>query len=419
MNPKIVLPSTNQLIYENLNVLITGLKPKQQVKLSAEMQDDMERTWYSYAIFTSDHEGKINLEKVAPDEGFYNNCDPNGLLWSMQLKESNAHFPPIFLKMSTRSHKVSLSLLVEGKVKDKREVQINFTNSNTEQEIVQNPIIGKLFKPKKENNLPAVIVIGGSTGGLLWAEQMAALLSTKGYATLALNYFDVQNDNLPSELIEIKIEYFKKAFDWLKGKSEIDKNNISLMGISKGGELSLLFGAYFSKHLASIIAYVPSSHVFEGISMNEHQNKSSWTYNNHPIDFVKYPVDTKFSKDMNPIDIRKIHDIALNTSTPKQLERARIPIEKIVCPILMISGEKDTTWSSSKMCKDMMQTLEKINNFYQSKHLDFNDMGHTFFLPNIPPMIDHPSVTAQNAANANKKAWDTTLKFLSENFNEL
>ncbi|SCZ07630.1 Acetyl esterase/lipase [Alkaliphilus peptidifermentans DSM 18978] len=417
MDPKIILSSTNQLIDQNVNLQITGLKPNQQVKIRAEMQDDVERTWHSYAIFTSDHEGRINLEKVAPDEGFYTNCDPNGLLWSMQLKESNVYFPPIFLKMSTRSHKVSLYLLVEDEVKDKREVQFNFTNSDTEEENIENPIIGKLFKPKEKNNLPAVIIIGGSTGGLLWAEQMAALLSTKGYATLALNYFDIQNDNLPSELIEIKIEYFKKALNWLEGKSEIDKNNISIMGISKGAELSLLFGSYFSKHLASIIAYVPSSHVFEGISMDEHQTKSSWTYNNYPIDFVKYPVDTKFSKDMNPMDIRKIHDAALNTSTPKQLESARIPIEKIESPILMISGEKDTTWSSSTMCKDMMQTLEKNNNLYQSKHLYFNNMGHTFFLPNLPPMIDHPSVTAQDAANANKKAWNATLKFLVDHFN--
>ncbi|ABR50015.1 BAAT/Acyl-CoA thioester hydrolase-like protein [Alkaliphilus metalliredigens QYMF] len=308
-------------------------------------------------------------------------------------------------------------MLIEDEVKDTKEIQINFTNSDTEQIIVENPIVGKLFKPKEKNNLPAIIIVGGSTGGLFWTEQMAALLSTKGYATLALNYFDVQNHNLPSELIEIQIEYFKKALDWLKAKPGVDKNNISMIGISKGSELSLLFGSYFPKSLTSIITYVPSSHVFEGISMREHQVKSSWTYKNHPIDFIQYPIDSKFSKDMNPIDIRKIHDTALNTATSKQLESARIPIENIKCPILMISGEKDSTWPSSKMCKDMMQTLKEQNNHYQSKHLDFNNMGHAFFLPNLPPMIDHPSISAYNAANANKNAWEATLNFLAEHFN--
>ncbi|SNS69213.1 Acetyl esterase/lipase [Anaerovirgula multivorans] len=417
MNPKITLSSTNQVIDQSLKLQITGLKPNQLVKIQAEMQDDVERTWHSCATFTADCEGKIDLDTTAPQEGSYTNCDPNGLLWSMQIKDSNNPFPPIFLKMSTQSHKVSFYLIIEDEVKDKREVQINFTNSDTEQIVVQNSIVGKLFKPKGNNNLPAVIIVGGSTGGLFWSEQIAALLSTKGYAALALNYFDMQNDNLPTELIEIKIEYFKKALDWLKNKSEIDKNNISMMGISKGGELSLLFGSYFSKHLTSIIAYVPSSHVFEGISMGKHQIKSSWTYKNNPIDFVQYPVDSKFSKNMNPIDIRKIHDNALNTATSKQLECARIPIENIECPILLISGERDATWPSSEMCRDMIQTLEAHNNPYQSKHLYFNNMGHAFFLPNIPPMIDTPSVTAQNAAHANKIAWESTLKFLAEHFN--
>ncbi|MBS4539475.1 acyl-CoA thioesterase/BAAT N-terminal domain-containing protein [Clostridium sp. D2Q-11] len=417
MNPKITLSSTNQLIDQSLKLQITGLKPNQQVKIQAEMKDDVKRTWHSFGIFTADYEGNIDLDTTAPNEGSYTGCDPNGLLWSMQIKDSNSSFPPIFFKMSTQSHKVSFYLLIEEKIKYKSEVQINFTNSDTEQIVVQNSIVGKLFKSKEKNNLPAVIVVGGSTGGLFWTEQMAALLSSKGYAALALNYFDVQNDNLPSELIEIKIEYFKKALDWLKSKPEIDKNNISIMGISKGGELSLLFGSFFSKHLTSIITYVPSSHVFEGISMEVHQTKSSWTYKNTPIEFVQYPSNTKFSKNMNPIDIRIIHDNALNSATSKQLDSARIPIENIACPILMISGERDTTWPSSKMCRDMIQNLEENNNPYQSKHLNFCNMGHTFFLPNIPPMIDHPSVNVQNAASANKKAWEATLNFLDKHTN--
>lgn len=417
MSPKIILESTSQLIDQNLKLQIAGLKPEQQVKIQAEMQDDVGRTWHSFAIFASDLEGKIDLDKTAPKEGSYTDCDPNGLLWSMQLKENNAQFPPIFLKMNTQSYMLSFYLLIEDEVKDKKEVQINFTDYDTEQIIIEDSIVGKFFKFKEKDNLPAVIIVGGSTGGLFWTEQMAALLSTKGYAALALNYFDVQNENLPSELIEIKIEYFKKALDWLKSKYEIDKNNISMLGISKGGELSLLFGSYFSDLLASMIIYVPSSHVFEGISMGEHQKKSSWIYKNCPVDFVHYPVNAKFSKDMNPIDIRKIHDTALNAATSKQLQGSRIPIEKIKCPILMISGEKDATWPSSKMCRDMMRTLEEHNNPYQSRHLNFNNMGHTFFLPNVPPIIDYPSISVQDAANANKKAWEATLKFLAEHYN--
>ncbi|ABR50013.1 palmitoyl-CoA hydrolase [Alkaliphilus metalliredigens QYMF] len=94
MNPKIVLSSTSQLIDQSLKLQITGLKSNQQVTIQAEMQDDVKRTWHSFASFIANHEGKIDLDKTAPKEGSFTNCDPNGLLWSMQIKDSNTHFPP-------------------------------------------------------------------------------------------------------------------------------------------------------------------------------------------------------------------------------------------------------------------------------------------------------------------------------------
>ncbi|MBS4534279.1 acyl-CoA thioesterase/BAAT N-terminal domain-containing protein [Clostridium sp. D2Q-14] len=417
MNPKIIVSSTNMLIDENLNLQIIGLKPNQQIKIKAEMKDDMERTWSSFAIFTANNEEKIDLNKTSPEKGSYTGCYSNGLLWSMKLKEKNTSLPSIFLKNSVRPHKVTFYLVLEDEIIDKKEIEINFINSNIKQINIEKPVVGKLFTNEEKDTLPAIIVVGGSTGGMFWTEQVAALLSTKGYSTFALNYFDSQNNKLPDELFEIQLEYFEKALSWLKKQPQIDKNNISMMGISKGGELSLVLGSYFSDKLTSIVSYVPSSHVFEGISMGKHPRKSSWTYKNKAIDFIQFSEDSIFSMDMNPLNIKKIHDEALAKATGKELRNARIQIENINCPILMISGEKDTTWSSSKMCSDMMKTIEEHNNPHQSQHINFKNMGHTFFLPNIPPIIDHPSVTAQNAANANKSAWESTLKFLSKHFN--
>jgi dienelactone hydrolase len=416
MNPKMILSSPSKLVDRDFNLKIKGLKPNQEMKLQAKMQDDMKRTWSSYGIFTADDRGEMDLTKTAPDKGTYSKCSPQGLIWSMQLEENNTSLPPIFLKQGSQSHRIVFQLLLEKEIVDEKELQINFCSSDIEKTNINNPVIGKFFKPETKDKLPAVIVVGGSTGGFFWAEQMAALLSTKGYAALALNYFDPNNNNLPNELIEIELEYFKEGLNWLKNQPQIDKNEISMMGISRGGELSLLFGSYFSKTLTSIVSYVPASHVFEGIAMGGHKGKSAWTYQNKSIDIIKYPEDTIFSRDKNPANLREIHDRALNEATSEQFKKARIQIENINCPILMISGGKEATWSSAKMCETMMETLKNNNNPHQSKHLNFENMGHTFFLPNIPPIIANPSVKPKHAAQANKKSWTAALKFLNKHF---
>jgi dienelactone hydrolase len=308
-------------------------------------------------------------------------------------------------------------LTVEDVIIDKKEIQMNYTTTNIKGIDIEKPVTGKLFIDEEKNNMPGIIVVGGSTGGLFWAEQVAAVLSTKGYATLALNYFDPTIKRLPDKLIEIPLEYFEKSLNWLKKHPQVDENNISMMGISKGGELSLVFASYFSHQLTSIISYVPSSHIFEGIAMDGHPKKSSWTYKSEALDFVKFPKDSVFSMTMNPLDIKKIHDEALMKGSHQELENAQVKIENIDCPILLISGDKDTTWSSAKMCTHLMTILEENNNPYQTKHVNFKNMGHTFFLPNIPPIIDHPSVSAESGAKANKTAWKNTLEFLSKHFN--
>jgi dienelactone hydrolase len=68
-------------------------------------------------------------------------------------------------------------------------------------------LVGTFFRPSTPGPHPAVIVLGGSDGGL--REGSAAVLARQGYATLALAYFGVEG--LPPELVEVPVEYFGRA----------------------------------------------------------------------------------------------------------------------------------------------------------------------------------------------------------------
>jgi dienelactone hydrolase len=116
-------------------------------------------------------------------------------------------------------------------------------------------LVATLFRPLAPGPHPTVIVLSGSLGGML--EGSAAVLASQGFAALALAYFGV--DPLPSELVEVPLEYFAEAIAWLKTQPAVDPDRIAVMGVSKGGELAVLLGATYPEDVKAVVGYSPCS----------------------------------------------------------------------------------------------------------------------------------------------------------------
>lgn len=91
--------------------------------------------------------------------------------------------------------------------------------------IAAGSLVGTFFAPADGKRHPAIVVLGGSEGGL--HDDQARLMAAHGYAALALAYFGV--DPLPSKLTAIPVEMVSRGIDWLVARPEVDGARIGLL----------------------------------------------------------------------------------------------------------------------------------------------------------------------------------------------
>lgn len=415
VNPKIEILRQSELVDENIAIRVKNLSPGQTYTLHLETRDDMGRRWISHADFLAGETGIIDSSSQMPSAGTYSGVDASGLFWSMKPEKPLKAPFNIFIKMSTQPQKMKFTLSHDSASIASSEFLMRFSSDEVKLSEVREGFTGKYFVKVGETSLPAVIVTGGSGGGFLWSEQVASVLASKGYAALAVAYFDYRGSyGLPNGLVEIPLEYFQKSIQWLKEQKEVDPESISFIGISKGGELAVLIGSEFNKTFKAIVGYAPSMYVFEGIQVGQKEEVSSWSYKGKPFPFLVYPPEYEASWDFDRSKLREYHEWGIANATEEELEKARIKVENFECPLLLISGVKDELGPTSEWSEAMVNRIKESKPQLVAKHLNYELAGHTFFLPNLPPSLVTSEVKAQDMAHAERDAWVKVLHFLAK-----
>jgi uncharacterized protein len=240
-----------------------------------------------------------------------------------------------------------------------------------------NPVSGvgfdaELFLPKKDGKRVVVLVLGGSEGGI--SRQFAQMLAKQGFPALALAYFKTRQT--PEYLDMIPLEYFDEVMEWLETKPEFKNKKIVIVGSSKGSELALLLGSK-RQEIRGVVAFAPSSVVFQGIPKVFWPPRSSWSQKGDPVPFVPYDPQYYFnhSEEINEGKLRGYYQESLKNQ--EAVQKAEIEVEKINGPILLFSGTEDAMWPSTEMC-DMICRRLKEKQFQQTfEHVKYDDAGHT------------------------------------------
>lgn len=226
-------------------------------------------------------------------------------------------------------------------------------------------LVANLHRPAGDGLFPAVLVIGGSGGGIGWQDATGELLAGHGYAALALAYFGMPG--LPAQLEGIPLEYFTEAVDYLARQPLVDAARIGVVGVSKGGEAALLLASR-DPRLRAVVAFVPSSVVFQSIA-DGWPRSSSWSLGDEDVPFVPYLIDERFRPD-------RLAEMYRASLDQPQAAAATIPVEQIGGPILLLSGRADALWPSSHMAEQIVDRLAREGFRHSVEHVAYPDAGH-------------------------------------------
>ena len=286
-------------------------------------------------------------------------------------------------------------------------------------------LVGTLFCRTTPGPHPAVIALGGAGGGL--REGGAEALASEGFAALALAYFGVEP--LPRELVEIPLEYFEKAIEWVKSQPEVDANRIAVVGNSKGGELALLLGATYPEDVKAVVGYVPSGIVWQGVSFDRwsyfREPRSSWSLGGEPLPFVRF-ARPRFSEMIRMIGFFFGKPPALGPifyepalEDEAAVAAASIAVEKINGPVLVISGTDDQVWPSTRLSEMVIERLQAHHHPFPYEHLRYEGAGHMISMPRSgqeTPQARRFKLGGSQEADeyASTASWQKVLGFLKK-----
>lgn len=228
---------------------------------------------------------------------------------------------------------------------------------------------GNYFAKENLEDKTTIVLLGGGQWGDYWAQHFAK----NDMVGLSLAYTGVEG--LPDLPENIELEYFEKAINWLHAQPEVNADKIVVMGASKNAELALVLASNFPDMIDAVVAYAPSSVSWSNTALpyNSDELKPSWTYNGRDIPYM--PMEKITADESDRIDMLGYWEKGL--ANTQFIEKATIPVEKINGPILLVSGNDDQVWPSSRMA-DMIENRLKENAFtFTCLNLKYDNSGHS------------------------------------------
>lgn len=408
------------LVDESLEIRVRGAGAGERVVLQlCSRFNDL--TLLSEATFEADASGVIDLRKDAPVSGSYAGVDGMGLFWSRA---------PISAERASGLQGLSADPLTatlsaasaDGRTRVSHAVRrVYVAHGVTSRAVQEDGLVGKFFQPAGAEPRAALLVVGGSGGGLAWSQEMAALLAAHGFAALSLAYFAAEG--LPATLDRIPLEYFGKALAWLAAQPRVAADRMGVVGVSRGGELALLLGATFPA-IRAVVAYVPSGILWPAYPPSGH---GAWTLHGEEIPYASTLTHEEWDQAL--ADGRACPGSFDWYFLPLQDEayarRVEIPVERINGPVLMISGRHDKLWPSTRLAEFAVRRLQRSNFPHAFEHLCYDNAGHSIAWPHGPATMlrsVHPvsgdemdmGGTPEGTARARSDSWPRMLAFLHD-----
>lgn len=410
------------LMDEPVGLRVEGLSPGRAVAVSAR--------WLvggvpvsSLGTYVADDDGVVAPGAQPSLGGTYAGSDPYGLWWSARPESGEVPLSP-----SVDAVTVTI-LVVDGDDRLATAVlRRRWAGPGVEAtELGDGGVVGTAFRPPGPGPFPAALVLGGSTGGLGGAAAKAALLASRGVATLAVAYFAAPGR--PPNLMDIPVEHLGDCLAWLGARRYADADRLGVVGSSRGAELALLVGATYGR-VRRVVAASPSSVLWGAAGPGAGPEAVAWTLEGRALPTARRwqaAVATRaYAED--PVRLAPVFDDALDDVA--SAAAAEIPVERICGPVLLISGGADAMWPSGRMAEALLRRAAAGGARDQVRHLHHPGAGHLCAAAPgtpVPVVVTHPldgrrylmgGSPAANAAAA-LCSWEHTLRLLRSGSEEV
>jgi pimeloyl-ACP methyl ester carboxylesterase len=407
------------LMDERLAILVSGLPPQRPITITAKTRARDGLWWRSSAVFIADARGRIDLASQASVVGSYHGPDAMGLFWSMtpDIEPRNADHA-FFAQDSSKPMETEFQISDGRRILATRNIARVYAKPDIRVAAASDGVHGMLYSPGDNAAHPAVLVIGGSDGGL-GRTDVAMLFASHGFTALALAYFG--EPGLPATLEGVPMEYFKRAIDWLSRQPSVNPNFVAIYGESRGTEPALWVAASDPRAKA-VVARSPSFALWGGVTARHLPGAAAWTQNGIPLPYIANKISLGFAA-------RYLWDICTGTpvrQTALFLENLKdygdtkpveIAVENIHGPILLLAGKDDQIWPSFLMANRIMA---RRGHAYSDALVAYDEVGHPIPYTYAPLRGDfsHEKFavggTVHGTVKAQADAWPRILEFLED-----
>lgn len=425
MQAQLEISPQTALIDVPRRIIVRGLAPGRRVTLRTRTVRGPQVEWTSEASFLAGADGSVDLGRDAPVDGSYSGVSAMGLIWSQTQTIADAPHDPFAAEPSAALTTEVRALLDDGTELSGHFVQELAAEGVTRREIRDEGLSATLFTPATPGPHPVVMVLNGSGGGI--NEPRAALYASRGYAALAVGYF--KSPGRSDYISDTHLEYFETALQWIHRELHPKDGFVALSGQSRGGELVLLLGSLFPHLVKAVIGYVPSALVHcaqNACDPAKGREGPAWIFRGQPIPDIWSNNRTASWAPWDEGPEPRRHTAAMLTALqdPDAVERARIRVERIDGPVMLLSATDDGSWPSSLYSKMVKDHLAANHHPYPVEHHDWEGGGHAILFPYVPTthlFYAHPvsrrlstsgGTPAVNAL-ANEQSWIAVQAFLA------
>ncbi len=247
----------------------------------------------------------------------------------------------------------------------------------------QEGFISALYQPAQDRYQGKVLImVGGSDGSYSLTKLIAEQFVGRGLSVLALAYWNYEG--LSKTVQRLPLEIVERAAVWLK---EQGYQKIGMWGISLGAEYALLCGCYLPEHITCVVGVSPINvcgQAFQKKTAYVRKTKmldgSGFSFRGRDIPYTKI----HYSKRKIFMDSVRTRGLCLRSwyegVVENAPEEARLPIETIRGPILLLAADHDEMWQAKEASDAMEARLREKGFGYRFAYYHYPYASH-FLLP--------------------------------------